>query len=1194
MNKNLLLLILMIVWVNVFAQNSKKSVGDKFLRDNQAVLQISDLDIQDARIADMYTSEHNGLTHIYYNQTHNGIPVYNAILNLNITKTNNVLFYHNGFVKDIDSKVNTNKSRLSSVDAITSTALALGIQNPDRAQALKRINNRGEEIFAQTNFSKDEIRVRQIYFEDSETDVKLAYEVSFHQSNSTDSWSSKVDAVTGTVIELENRTVYCSHAPGKYHKHSPSCAPAKESYSSAVPFGHSKMSASYRVYPVPLESPVHGAQELVTDPHFPDASPFGWHDIDGIEGPEYTITRGNNVHAYNDENNDGQSLGDEPDGGTDLLFDIPHDLLLEPDFNRESDVVNLFYANNMIHDITYLTGFNEEAGNFQANNYGNGGLDSDYVVAHSLDGSGVNNANFSIVPDGVRGNMNMFRWSIPQSRLFSILEPSELSKDYQNGAAGAGWGFNENYAGFDITAELAPAYDDDPQFSNNVCGEVINAEEVEGKIAMIYRGRCEFGTKSLNAQNAGAIAVIICNVPGAGNDPTSDGNDPISNGMGPGANGASVTIPVFALGFEDCNRIVATIEEGNSVVGRILAEETGGPAEVSSGFDNGIIFHEFGHGISSRLTGGPNQVCLGNDEQMGEGWSDFFALALTVEPGDRGEDARGIGSFVQGEDRTGRGIRRFPYSTDMNVNPQTFKDIKATAAPHPLGEVWVDMLWDIFWGYVDKYGYDADWTNTESGNFKAVQLVLDGMKIQGCNPGFIRGRDAIIAAEEANTGGENKCMLWEMFARRGLGYFADGGSSNNRNDGTENFDPLPECLKTLKIYKDLPELVEVDTDIEVQLIIANHKDETVENVLVTDEIPEGMSYVMGSSNEEPIVIGNSINFEFDSLRSQEWDTITFSLQHDNTLNSTVLFNNRVETPEELNEWQRELIADQTNIFRLNSNTVFPTYSGESCWFVQEIDDDTEASIRFDNIEVVGERPAVRFWHRINTEFARNGGFVEISTDGVIWTDVKDLFIRNGYECPLAFTTFAIPALQAFSGRTEENDYVDSYIDLTDYIGQTISLKFRFGTNSGDMQTVNNEVFPADGGWFIDDVDLIDLVIDETQACISADSDIACTEDFTSVLDPQLISSNTEAEELLTSMRIYPNPASDFIIIDLANKYTENARIEISDARGQLVYSENIRDRRNVLNINTSELATGIYFVQYRTLGELITQKVIIE
>ena len=42
--------------------------------------------------------------------------------------------------------------------------------------------------------------------------------------------------------------------------------------------------------------------------------------------------------------------------------------------------------------------------------------------------------------------------------------------------------------------------------------------------------------------------------------------------------------------------------------------------------------HEYGHGISNRLTGGPGTVsCLNNGEQMGEGWVDGFALMMTTD-----------------------------------------------------------------------------------------------------------------------------------------------------------------------------------------------------------------------------------------------------------------------------------------------------------------------------------------------------------------------------------------------------------------------------------------------------------------------------------------------------------------------------------------------------------------------------------
>lgn len=44
-------------------------------------------------------------------------------------------------------------------------------------------------------------------------------------------------------------------------------------------------------------------------------------------------------------------------------------------------------------------------------------------------------------------------------------------------------------------------------------------------------------------------------------------------------------------------------------------------------FDNGVIAHEYAHGISNRLVG-TSVSCLDNTEQMGEGWSDFLPMRV--------------------------------------------------------------------------------------------------------------------------------------------------------------------------------------------------------------------------------------------------------------------------------------------------------------------------------------------------------------------------------------------------------------------------------------------------------------------------------------------------------------------------------------------------------------------------------------
>jgi hypothetical protein len=299
---------------------------------------------------------------------------------------------------------------------------------------------------------------------------------------------------------------------------------------------------------------------------------------------------------------------------------------------------------------------------------------------------------------------------------------------------------------------------------------------VAGKIALIDRGTCTFVTKVKNAQNAGAIAVIIANNR-AGAAPGLGGQDP------------TITIVALSVTQSDGTALKNALTQG--VVNVTLKRDIFRDGSL----DNGVITHEYGHGISNRLTGGPSNVnCLNNAEEAGEGWSDFFALVLTARPGDHATDARGIGTRLFGQAPDGPGIRQFPYSTDLNVNPHVYDDIKLTGAePHAVGEIWTAMVWDLYWNMVARYGFDANIYTGTSGNNRALQLVVDGLALQPCSPSFVQARNAILAADVADYGGANQCLIWATFARRGLGFSARAGSSKKIDDGTQAFDLPQSC-----------------------------------------------------------------------------------------------------------------------------------------------------------------------------------------------------------------------------------------------------------------------------------------------------------------------------------------------------------------------------------------------------------------
>ena len=259
-----------------------------------------------------------------------------------------------------------------------------------------------------------------------------------------------------------------------------------------------------------------------------------------------------------------------------------------------------------MHDITYQYGFDEVAGNFQANNLGRGGAGNDYVLADAQDGSGVNNANFSAPADGSSGRMQMYLWD-PIATL-TVNSPGSVAGQYN--------AVESNFSTANKLSVLGPKTGQVVYYNDNAAGTThlacagAPANNLTGKIALIDRANCNFTIKVKNAQTAGAIAVIMVN--------NVQGNPIIMGGTDNTINIPAVMISItdgFLLAAQLANNLNVTLSVGKSIDGDV---------------DNGVIAHEFTHGVSIRLTGGPAQSsCLSNAEQMGEGWSDYISLMVT-------------------------------------------------------------------------------------------------------------------------------------------------------------------------------------------------------------------------------------------------------------------------------------------------------------------------------------------------------------------------------------------------------------------------------------------------------------------------------------------------------------------------------------------------------------------------------------
>lgn len=574
-----------------------------YLNARLPLLGLSKADLLDYEIRDVVSSQVTGATHIYLRQRYRGIPVYGAQLQVHVSRDGRILGVNSTFLPNIaQAELGSGSAPLLDADlSAAAAALSLEIESPSSPSISQQGSGPARETrLVWEEVSSEPITAQLMWLPIRGGDLRLVWNLQLQPRGDTSLFDFTIDASSGQVW---TRFDWAS-------------------------------GTQYRVYPRPVESPNHttpapplDGRVVVLNPDDPTASPAGWHAAGA------TSMTGNNVHAYDDIDGNNLPPGSEPDCGAGLVCDFPLDFAAHPNSSVAAAVANLFYWNNLVHDIQYQYGFDEAAGNFQTDNFGRGGIGSDSVQAEAQDGGGNCNANFLTPPDGSRPRMQMF-----------------------------------------------------------TCASVT---------------------------------------------PPADGD-----------------------------------------------------------FDNGIIVHEYGHGISKRQVGGPATIsCLNNPQQAGEGWSDWFALVYTARPEDLATDPRTVGTYLFGQPATGPGLRTQPYSTDPAVNDFTYASINGQAVPHGVGSVWAQVLWEAYWALIDVHGFDPDLHNPApgwAGNQRALLYVNEGLKNTICSPTFVNNRDGILQAAIDNFGGEDTCTLWQVFADFGLGTDAISGGSNSTAP-TNGFSLPPEC-----------------------------------------------------------------------------------------------------------------------------------------------------------------------------------------------------------------------------------------------------------------------------------------------------------------------------------------------------------------------------------------------------------------
>ncbi|MDX2286948.1 MAG: M36 family metallopeptidase [Bacteroidia bacterium] len=1108
-------------------------------------------DLQQLETTDAYTSQGSGITHVYLRQQHQGIPLREGVLAVHMDASGRIVAAHHGdAVSGLSGKAAGLQALIGPAEAAYAALRQAGLPELALAgQPAGRSPIRYE--WHAPELASRPLQISKYYHVPDSGGLALIWEVEIDLRDGTYAWTMGVDAASGSIRYQYDRMLHCGW-PAAQH------APHPEAAHQHAPSDEIHTGGAYRVFPAPVESPLHGSRLLAGDPADPQASPFGWHDINGVPGAEYTITRGNNVYASEDQ--DGNNLpGYAPDGGPGLQFDFPLDLAVSPALSQDAILTNLFYWNNVMHDVWYQYGFDEVSGNFQHHTYGRGGWGGDAVLADAMDGSGYNNANFTPAPDGQSPRIQTFLWthsSTPLPRDLSILSPGLIAGLYENRRAA----FGPPVPQIPITGQLILA--EDASGNNQGCQAFTNAFYMPGKIAVVDRGGCNFAVKVKHAQNAGARAVVIFNNSSAMVTPF-------------GAD-ASITIPAIMVSQQDGNLIRPWILPG--VTATLQADL---PSGIPSDLDNGVVAHEYGHGITTRLAGGPGNIsCLLNEEQPGEGWSDWLALVMTAEPGDAGTDARGIGAFPSGQSAAGIGVRPYYYSTDFQVNPVTYDYIKYMTVPHGVGFVMGSMLWDLYWKLADAHGYDPDLHHGTGGNNLAMQLVIDGLKLQPCSPGFADVRDAVLLADRIRNGGANECLIWEVFARRGLGYSADQGDPDSRSDGVQAFDLPPGCRKILYLAKtaDLAEVRAGDT-ISYRIEAANRKPERLTGIAVRDTLPQGMAYVPGSASP-PLAdsAGGVLVWHIDTLHAGESQVLRMQAVTGAAVPaSSFQYEDDFEHPPSV-PYATEALAG-TGVW---SRSTSLSYSGQAAFFVPNLPARNDQIFRLP-AQTLAPDAALSFWQAYDTEAGWDGGLVEILTPGAAgWQDLGPHMISGGYNAAVGFSN---PAGEraAFSGRS--GGFVQTRISLAAFAGQQASLRFRFvSDNNGGA-----------GGWHVDDIRIGREARIVNRACAaSAEGDAWCAEQVpASVMLAPLAGTGTEPGSGL-AFRILPNPARSRALVAFGEALRWPLRAALSDMQGREVLQAGASAGMQEIELDLSRLPAGVYVLQLHTPAGAAYAKLICE
>ncbi|MBY0505264.1 MAG: M36 family metallopeptidase [Bryobacteraceae bacterium] len=203
------------------------------------------------------------------------------------------------------------------------------------------------------------------------------------------------------------------------------------------------------------------------------------------------------------------------------------------------------------------------------------------------------------------------------------------------------------------------------------------------------------------------------------------------------------------------------VDGARSMVAMYLTSSPGRWADGAYAGD--VILHEYTHGVTFRIV---NNISGFQGQAMNEAFSDFWALEFLTPEGAPPDGIYPVGEYWN--NTFGVGIRSRPYTTNLNINPLTYRDLgRATnfVSIHNDGGIWVMALWEIRANLIAQFG-------EREGRRRLRLMILDAMKLAPPAPSMVDMRDAVLLADRVNFRGASQDQLWTAFAKRGLGVLA--------------------------------------------------------------------------------------------------------------------------------------------------------------------------------------------------------------------------------------------------------------------------------------------------------------------------------------------------------------------------------------------------------------------------------------